>query len=105
MDLDAAHLQYDSENSFSSREQESLFLKARANYVEERTNFHLQNSNHADLDLLAVEEGHVDKFFAAAQKDLLEAAIILFHGGHSIAHRLANQDADDADYPKIMESL
>lgn len=103
--LDASHLQYDSENSFSSAEQESLFLKARASYVKERTDFHLQNSSHADLDTLAFEEGDVDKFFASAQKDLLEAAIILFHAGHLLAQRLANEDADEADYHKIMESL
>ncbi len=103
--LDAAHFQYQSENNFSSAEQESLFLKARANYVLERTDFHLQHSECTDLDFLAFEEGDVAKFFATAQKDLLEAAIILFHGGHLLAQRLANEDADEADYHKIMECL
>jgi len=105
MDIDAAQLQYESENDFSSVEQESLFLKARANYVKERTDFHLQHASYADLDTLAFEEGDLDKFFASAQRDILEAAIILFHAGHLLAQRLANEDADDADYQKIMESL
>ena len=101
---DSRHPQSGPERDFSSHAEEASYLKARANYVSERTDFHLQNPAHAELDILTLENGCVAKFLATSQKDLEKAGVVLFFECYQLAIQLAEQDADNTDYQSIMES-
>ncbi len=102
--LAIALLQHEKDTSFIAPGHESCFETARAAYIDERRRYHLDHPEHADLDVLSFEDGQLCTFIKNAPYDLLEAASELYRVVLHEASRLAENDADEADYDTIMAS-
>lgn len=110
MDTTAAQPQYENENGFASDEAETQFPKALRHYKSQRTAYHLANLRSSDIDTLVYEAEDLLRFGRAAldaenEKALHMAAYALLAAFRASAEKLAEDDADDADYDTIMGTL
>lgn len=103
--LAAAHQQYEADNGFPTEHAEFQFLEARRIYAAKRKAFHLVNPEKSDLDVLSYEDGQLLAFIKTFPDNPLDAAIALWGEITKHAEKLAESDAEDADYDTIMEAL
>ena len=101
--VDTAQHEYESRFNFKTPEEESTFNRARDRYITERIDFHLENPTAHELDTLVLEDGCVAKFLTSSQGNLEKAGIVLFHDAYQIAQRLAEHEAETADFDTIMD--
>ena len=93
---------YDDLYGFKSEREEQDFLKAKKQYMEERKEFYLQNPTGCDLDVLSFEDGQLATFIKEYRTDPMEAARRLWLEVEKQAQRLAEEDADEATFDKII---